>query len=130
VIRHSWNAMCEFEGLSGQGFYAMAKELTAWGPPADAKGKPKKETPEQVEQRIGRIRGTTLRAVFCAMLRDERPGMTLREAGDLMDELGVSRVFELVNLAFERGKFAESKDARPTIAPNGKDETAIGSTAT
>jgi len=127
VMRRSWNSICELEGLTGQGFYALSMELASWGPPLDANGKPKKETSAQVEARVRKIRGSTLRAVFCSMLRDRRPEFTLREAGDLMDELGTDRTLELVMQAFERGN-PESKGENPT-KPNGQAEAgAIAST--
>ena len=121
VMRRSWNSICELEGLTGRGFYTLSMELASWGPPVE-RGKPKKESAAEVNARMDRIRGSTLRAVFCAMLRDERPGMTLREAGDLMDALGTEKVIEFVMLAFERGNPAETKGARPPqeTALNGK----------
>ena len=129
AIRRSWNSICELEGLTGQGFYTLSMELAAWGPPLDAKGRPKKETEQEMRQRMGRIRGSTLRAVFCAMLREQVPDISLREVGDMMDELGTPKVLELVMLAFERGNPAETKGERPTQAaatdkPNGSADTA------
>lgn len=119
VMRRSWNSICELEGLTGQGFVSLMTEFTSWGPPLDAKGKPKKETAAEQEARISKIRGTTLRAVFCSMLRDQRPDFTLRQAGDLLDELGVPRVFELITLASDRGSSPEMKGGNPTAKPNG-----------
>jgi hypothetical protein len=131
MLRRSWNSICELEGLTGRGFYAMMAELQTWGPPLDKNGKPKIETAEQSAQRAAKISVSTLRAVFCAMLRDHKPELSLRQAGDLMDAIGIEKTIEHVMTAFARGTTPETKGENPPPLPakhqNGASE-AIAST--
>lgn len=116
-LRFSTNAVCELEEVTGLGANAISRELGAWGPPVDGKGKPKAETAEQATARLDRVRVTLVRQVFWASLRDRHPDVTIKEAGDLMAEIGgMTEALELLNQAFVRAQPPETKGARPPKA--------------
>ena len=98
------NSICELEEQLGRGWFDIASELATWSPPTDADGKsPKKETADELRQRMARVKFSLMRAIFWAMLREHRPTITLKAAGDLMQASGDrGGVLELINRVFER----------------------------
>lgn len=100
VLCYGMNACAELENHLGRSFPEIVAELQSW-----------KENPE-------RIRVTTVRALLWAGLRRRHSSVTLEQAGDLIDEIGFSNVWQPVNEAFERAwpdpDEAETKGQRPT----------------
>lgn len=132
TLRWSTNAMCELEEASGRGLNSIVRELASWGPALGPDGRtPLPETDAQQQARTDRIKVSTVRLVFWAMLRDHHPGIDLRQAGDLMQHAGgLLGAMALVNDAFERGAAPETKDARPSSPPvAARPEAATGQSA-
>lgn len=120
TLRFSANAICELEEATGRGALSLMMEFQALEQPRDAKGKALPETPAAQAERLGRIKMTTVRALFWAMLRDRQPEITLREAGELIEAAGgligvanlIARTFELSQPEAPNG--AGTKGVRPT----------------
>ena len=112
-LRYSTNALCELEDITGRGVTDVMLELASWVPPTDDKGKLLEETQEQMQARGRKMRLSFVRDVFCAGLRDQLPDITVKEAGDMIQEIGgMMRAMDLINSAFAAG-FDTGKKARP-----------------
>lgn len=118
------NSICEIEDHLDRGWFDIASQMASWGPPTDAKGKPKKETEQEIRQRVSRIRMSLLRALFWGMLREHHPAITLRAAGYMMQNIGEpGGVLDLINRVFERSMpdqkgAASGGPQTPGAAPN------------
>jgi len=77
-LRFSWNAAAEFEEPAGRSFYDAADALAA-----------------------GRLSVRTLRAMLWAGLQEHHPGLTLRDAGVLIERIGQVEAWGLVRRAIE-----------------------------
>jgi hypothetical protein len=77
-LRFSWNAAAEFEEPAGRSFYDAADTLA-----------------------VGRLSVRTLRAMLWAGLQEHHPGLTLREAGVLIEKIGQIEAWTLVRKAIE-----------------------------
>lgn len=91
------SAMCEIEAATGKSIAEVGQALG--------------------NQQTATI--TLLRAVFWGALQDQHEGTTLKEAGSLMDEVGVQRVGELIGEAFQLAfpqKAAGASDPRKATA--------------
>lgn len=88
TLVYSANAYASLEEELNCGIFEIYDRLNSWSPPRDAKGKPKHETAEQTAARMAGVRIGFARAVFWAGLLDRHPEITIREAGDLMSEVG------------------------------------------
>lgn len=112
-LRFSTNALCELEDITGRGVTDVMLELASWMPPTDDKGKPIEESPDQMKARASKMRMGFVRDVFCAGLRDQNPDINVKEAGDLIQDVGgMIRVMDLINSAFAAG-FDTGKKPRP-----------------
>lgn len=117
TLHYSTNAYCELEDLLGRGFGDIAMEMQSWSPPLGPDKKPLPETAEVAQKRIGKIKLSLMRAVFWAGLRDRHPDITVRQAGDLMSDMGGGGpVMEQVSRAMAAAmpdEAAGAGDARP-----------------
>ncbi len=91
TLAYTMNAQVAFEEKTGVEFSAISDFF------------------EQAQK--GKISASRLREIFWAGLLDGAPEITLREAGDLIDALGMEATFELIGQAVVR--------AYPTAAPAG-----------
>lgn len=92
------NAMCEIEAMTGKGIAEIGQLL----------GNEKTATM------------TLMRAVFCGALQQHHGGITLREAGGLIDEIGAEQAGLLIGQAFEAAfPAAKAGEARPRKAATG-----------
>lgn len=88
-LKFDFNAMCELEGLLGQGFMQVLAQLD--GP---------------------NMRLSTLRAMFFVGLKNFHPDMTLEKAGDVlgsMDGEALDVINQAVESAFPTGEEGEKK---------------------
>jgi hypothetical protein len=60
-----------------------------------------------------RLRMKNLRAVFWAGLTDHHPGITIKEAGVIITQVGFQRVVELIGLGFSRAFPEVEGEANP-----------------
>ena len=91
-LRFSWNAAAEFEEPAGRSFYDAADALAA-----------------------GRLSVRTLRAMLWAGLQEHQPGLTLKEAGVLIEKVGQVESWGLVRKAIEY--FFPAPEAEKTPDP-------------
>lgn len=77
-VRFSWNAAAEFEAPAGRTFYDAADDIAA-----------------------ARLSVRTLRAMLWAGLQEHHPGLTLREAGRLIEKIGHVEAWQLMRTAVE-----------------------------
>ena len=76
-LSFSINALCELESLLGDGVTQIAMLMTD----------------------PSKLKLTTMRALFWSGLRDHHGDITIAQAGDLMDRIGLVKVSELVTKA-------------------------------
>lgn len=93
------NCMCEVEELLGRGWFDIAFELEAWAPKDGSK-----ESEADARRRVGKMKMSTLRALFWGMLREHQPDITVKQAGELMGTLGQDKdgALGLINKVFDR----------------------------
>lgn len=88
TLVYNTNALCELEEETGRGFTDIMLEFQAWATPTGDDGKPADETPEQIAARVKSMRLGLVRAVFWAGLREHHEQITVKQAGNLMTEVG------------------------------------------
>lgn len=98
TLRFSTNALCELEDATGKGAIAVAEEMNS----------------------PNNVRIKTLRAMFWAGLTDCHEGITIRDAGDIMGEIGVDKAGPLIGEAFQ----AAFPDAEAGETEKGKPKAA------
>ncbi|MDD8024756.1 MAG: hypothetical protein PHX82_16825 [Paracoccaceae bacterium] len=98
TLAYTMNAQVAFEEKTGVEFSAISEFF------------------DQAQK--GKISASRLREIFWAGLLDGAPDTTLREAGDLIDALGLEATFEKIGQAVVR--------AYPSAAPAGNDVAAAG----
>lgn len=104
-LRYSTNAICELEDKLDRSFTSIARDIV------DAAKQPEK------------VRFGTLRAIFWAGLQDCHPDLSVKDAGDLMVEVGgVAEAMQLISEAFVLAFPAqeETKGGRPTQLKKGR----------
>lgn len=108
TLRFSANALCELEDVLDMGINVIATQLS------DVKD----------------LRLKTVRAVFWAGLRDHHPGVTLREAGEIVTSMTLPVALEVVAKAFTAA-FPEpptKADPPPPVPSAGPAKIAAGGT--
>lgn len=115
------NAQCELEEHTGRGILDLATELESWGPPIDPKSrKPVAETPVEQLARLKRINIRSVRTMLWGALREKHPEIDVKEAGNLIDDMGgpivaVAKVLE----AFALGLPEPPEDGGEARPPKG-----------
>lgn len=98
VLRYSTNSLCDLEGLLNKDIISISELMS----------------------KTATLRMSTVRAVFWAGMLDQNPDITIREAGELMTELGYARSLELVGQALGAAFPDTNKgtaDASPRVRP-------------
>lgn len=110
------NALCELEEQTGRGIADIGLEIQSWAPPFGPDKKPLPETGEQRLARAKRIKMALLRSLLWAGLREHHDHMTLKDAGNLIKEIGgVQPTMDVVVQALALA-FPDSTETKEEIA--------------
>ena len=107
VLRFSNNALCELEDATGRGALEVAADLQGAG---DDNTK---------------IRFKTVRTLFWAGLTDHHPDLTEKDAGNILQDLGLEKAFPLIGEAFQLVFGGDNAEPDGEKAPPGKQKAAL-----
>ena len=102
---YSFNALCALEEKAGKGFPELSASLSD----------------------SSKLRLADIRTVLWAGLVDNHPSVTIKQAGDIIGDIGAGKVIELFNKALTLAFPEASADTNPPLPSHPADGTGSGS---